>query len=115
MARLARVAERTVDGAHVVTVEGELDVGNAEQFTEVVFAAAARKDARVVIDLTDADFIDSTVLNVLFASARKMRTTGGKLAVVSTKDHIYRVLEAAGVESAYPVVRTREEALARLA
>jgi anti-anti-sigma factor len=115
MARLARVAERTVGGAQVVAVEGELDVANTEEFMEMVFAAVARKDARVVIDLSDADFIDSTVLNVLFASGRKMRASGGKLAIVCTRDHIYRVLEAAGVESAHPVVGTREEALARLA
>jgi anti-anti-sigma factor len=114
MARLARVAERTLGGAQVVAVEGELDVANAEEFMGIVFAAVAPNDARVVVDLGDADFIDSTVLNVLFASARKLRMNGGKLAIVCTKDHIYRVLEAAGIESAYPIVETREAALERL-
>jgi anti-sigma B factor antagonist len=115
MVPLARVSERTLGEAQLVEVTGELDVANAEEFTEMVFGAVARQDARVVIDLSEADFIDSTVLNVLFASGRKMRKSGGKLAIVCTKDHILRVLEAAGVESAHPVVGTRDEALARLA
>ena len=114
MARLARVAERSQGGAHVIEVAGELDVANTEQFMEAVFGAAAREEARVVVDLDQADFIDSTVLNVLFASASKLRAGGGKLVLVCTRDHIYRVLEASGIDGLYPVVGSRDEALDRL-
>lgn len=108
------MAERSLDQAQVVEVAGELDVSNAERFVEVVFAAASRSDARVIIDLEDTDFIDSTVLNVLFASATKLRTGGGKLVIVCTKDHLYRVLEASGIDGLFPVVPSRDEALERL-
>jgi anti-anti-sigma factor len=54
------------------------------------------------------------VLNVLFVTASKLRVGGGRMAIVCTREHIHRVLEAAGVESAFPIVATRDEALARL-
>jgi anti-sigma B factor antagonist len=114
MAPLARVAERSLGSAQLVEVTGELDVSNAEEFVDTMYSAAARERARIVLDLEGADFIDSTVLNVLFVSATKLRAAGGRMAIVCTREHIHRVLEAAGVEAAFPVVRSRDEALERL-
>jgi anti-anti-sigma factor len=114
MAPLARVAERSLGSARLVEVTGELDVSNAEEFVNTMYALATRPGACIVLDLDSADFIDSTVLNVLFVTASKLRVGGGRMAIVCTREHIHRVLEAAGVESAFPIVATRDEALARL-
>ena len=114
MAQLARVAERSFGDAQLVEVTGELDVSNADEFVELMYTAVVRPGVRVVLDLSRADFIDSTVLNVLFVSAARLRASGGRLAIVCSPDHIYRVLEAAGMDAVYPIVATREQALARL-
>jgi anti-anti-sigma factor len=99
---------------HLLEVTGDLDVSNASSFVEELTAAAGQPGARIVVDLCKAEFIDSTVLNALFRVRSKLEAGGGKLAIVCTKDHLYRVLEAAGIEGPYPVARTREEALAAL-
>ena len=114
MASSGRVAERELKSAHLLEVIGDLDVSNAGPFADLLFAAVARADARIVIDLDRADFIDSTVLNALYEAGRRLRRSGGKLAIVCTKDHLYRVLEAAGLERSFPIVRSREDALAAL-
>ena len=61
-----------------------------------------------------ADFIDSTVLNAFYTAGRRLRASGGKLAIVCTKDHLYRVLEAAGIEGSFPIVASRDAALAEV-
>jgi anti-sigma B factor antagonist len=114
MARPAHVAEHSLGDATVIEVRGDLDLSNAADFVAMVLAAAARPSARVVIDLEEANFIDSTVLNALFASAAKLRTSEGELAIVCTADRIYRVLEASGIERLYPIVTSRDAALQRL-
>ena len=114
MAAGARVSEQSLEGAQVISVVGDLDVSNADEFVDLLFTAAERPDARVVVDLERADFIDSTVLNALFSSARRLRASHGKLAIVCTKDHLERVLEASGIEALYAIVTSREAALARL-
>ena len=108
------MAERSLGRAQLVEVVGDLDVSNSERFVEMLFAAVVRRDARVVVDLEQADFIDSTVLNVLFASGAKMRSGGGELAIVCTRDHLLRVLEASGIDGRFAVVASRAEALQRL-
>jgi anti-anti-sigma factor len=114
MGRAANVAERSLGDARVIEVTGDLDLSNASDFVAILFAAAARPGARVVIDLEQASFIDSTVLNALFSSAPKLRAGDGKLAIVCTADHLYRVLEASGIDRLYPIVTSREAALDRL-
>jgi len=95
-------------------VTGDLDVSNAHGFIEVLFAAVERPGARVIVDLQQSDFIDSTVLNALFACGPRLRAAEGKMVLVSTSTHLERVLEAAGVDAAYPIVASRTDALDRL-
>jgi anti-sigma B factor antagonist len=114
MGHAGRVAESQLDSALLLEVTGDLDVSNADSFVELLFGAARHPDARIVVDLDRADFIDSTVLNALFAVRSRLEDAGGRLAIVCTKDHLYRVLEAAGIDRPYPVVRDREAALAAI-
>ena len=114
MASRGHVAQRDLGSARLIEVTGDLDVSNAGSFADLLFAAVARPDARIVVDLARADFIDSTVLNGLYEAGRRLRRSGGKLAIVCTKDHLYRVLEAAGVDRSFPIVGSREDALAEL-
>ena len=99
----------------LLEVTGDLDVSNASSFVEELYEAAAVRGARIVVDLCDADFIDSTVLNALFGVRAKLLAADGRLAIVCTKDHLYRVLEAAGIDGVYPVVDGRASARAALA
>jgi anti-sigma B factor antagonist len=114
MGNRSPVAERELGEARLIEVEGDLDVSNATLFVDMMLAAATRTGARIVLDLERAEFIDSTVLNAIFASASRLRASGGKLVIVCTKDHLYRVLEAAGVDAACPIVASRESALKSL-
>ena len=114
MASSGRVEESELGSARLLEVTGDIDVSNAGPFVERLFAAAEGSGAKIVLDLDRADFIDSTVLNALYGVRRRLEPSGGQLAIVCTKDHLYRVLEAAGVESSFPVVRSREDALAAL-
>jgi len=86
-------------------------VSNAHGFIEVLFAAVERPGARVIVDLQQSDFIDSTVLNALFACTPRLRAGDGKMVLVSTSAHLERVLEAAGVDAAYSIVDSRTAAL----
>jgi anti-anti-sigma factor len=114
MASSGGVVESEVDGARLIEVAGDLDVSNASPFVELLLGAADGPNARIVLDLGGADFIDSTVLNALFTARRRLQSNGGRLAIVCTKDHLYRVLEAAGIDGSFPIAGSREEALAAL-
>jgi len=103
-----------VGGACVLVVSGEVDLANVNVFIERLFELSASGDAKIVLDLTDIEFMDSTVMNAMFAAAPRIRAHGGDMAVVLTNPSVLRVFEIAGLDVLYRVVRTRKRAFERL-
>jgi anti-sigma B factor antagonist len=98
------------DGAALVQVTGELDLATSGELE----AALERMPAagRIVIDLTDCDFLDSSGVRVLLAGATRSEAQGGRVVVVAPDPRIRRVLELTGVEDKLTVRETRAAALA---
>ncbi len=75
--------ERSVhDGVHVLVVDGELDISNVGQLREG--AAEVPPDALgVVVDLSDAAFIDSATVGFLFELRQSLERRAQVLELVS--------------------------------
>jgi anti-sigma B factor antagonist len=104
-------AERVGESA-VVTVRGELDIHTAEKFREVLGEVDAwRPRRRLVIDLTECSFMDSTALGVLVDVSQRL---GDAPLNVAAHVGALRVLTISGFDKVLRIHRTREEALAAL-
>jgi anti-anti-sigma factor len=103
-----------VDGACILVVAGEIDLANVNVFIERLFELSANGDTKIVLDLTDVEFVDSTVLNALFAAAPRIRSNGGDMAIVIANPTVDRVFEIAGLDVLYRIERTRRRALEQL-
>ena len=60
------------DGAVIVRLAGELDLYNAEVVREALGEAAVRAPERLVVDLREVSFLDSTALGVLIEARTKL-------------------------------------------
>ena len=98
-------------GTFVIAVEGEADMSTAVKFNESFFSAARSGIRRVVADLTDVSFIDTTMLNALVVGHRRMVRDDGCFAVVCSGPRIARVLEITGLGQILDVFGSREDAL----
>jgi anti-sigma B factor antagonist len=103
---------RLDDDTHVIAVTGEVDLFTAPEFKERVMAPIAADVGRVVVDLTDATFIDSSSLGVLIGAHRRMRGRGGRLMVACDVSAILKTLRVTGLDGVFTVAPTVEEALA---
>ena len=65
----------------------------------------------IVVDLSEATFIDSTTLGVLVGGVKRLRPAGGALALVCTDQNITKIFEITGLDRVFPIHETREEAL----
>jgi anti-sigma B factor antagonist len=59
---------KTPEGTARLSAAGEIDLSNADQF-RTALAEAVRSDRRLVVDLTEVDYLDSAALATLFAHA----------------------------------------------
>jgi anti-anti-sigma factor len=101
--------EALPEGAVVVRVEGELDMATSGDFEEAI--GDGDPVDRLVIDLTDCTFLDSSAVRVLVETARAMEASGGKVSLVVQDPGILRVLEIAAVDTMLPVHDTLDAAL----
>src|SRR3954465_11788211 len=106
--------EAPEDGVFVIAVDGEADMTTAVKFNESFFSAARSGVRRVVADLTDVSFIDTTMLNALVVGHRRMMRDHGHFAVVCRRPRVGRLLEITGLGQILDVFGTREDALAHV-
>jgi anti-sigma B factor antagonist len=85
------------DGAALVTVHGEVDLYTGPLLWERVSALIADGWTRVVLDLEEMDFIDSTGLSVLVMGMRRLQELGGELVLRSPCHMASKLFELTGL------------------
>jgi anti-sigma B factor antagonist len=68
--------------AHVVTASGELDLHAAPALRETMLQLIELGRTEVVVDMSEATFVDSTVIGVLTGRLRELREVNGSLSIV---------------------------------
>ena len=96
-------------GATVVVVSGELDVLTAPKLNRWVDDVIRRGEGNVVIDLSEAGFIDSLGLHTLLNLQRRLSRHSRSLAVICGEGPVRRAIELARLEDALGVVSSLAE------
>jgi anti-sigma B factor antagonist len=100
----------------ILVVGGEVDFEVSPQLKARMMRALKAGRRRLVLDLSDVTFIDSTAIGVLAGMLEKLdETGGGSLSVVCTHQKVLQIFEITGLENLITVHPTREHALAALA
>jgi anti-sigma B factor antagonist len=105
----AVTSEGLPGGGTVFRVDGDLDLASAPALEELLGQHGF--DQRLVIDLEQCTFLDSSAVRVLVAAARDSEAAGGSLALVATDPGILRVLEISGVDTILGVHPSLDDAL----
>jgi anti-sigma B factor antagonist len=101
--------ERLGDGTALVTVAGELDIGTADHLRTQLAELRTQGDIeRLVVDLSDVTFIDSSGMGVLVGA---QRLAIEPLRVVAPEGAVLRALTLASLTKIFRVSASRSEAL----
>jgi anti-sigma B factor antagonist len=106
----AVLAVETVGDACVVRLGGELDLYNAPQMREALTDACSDSPARIVVDLSEVEFIDSTALGVLIESRARLDNQRAFLLAAPGLE-TRRALEISGLDRHFTVHDSVSEAL----
>jgi anti-sigma B factor antagonist len=92
------------NGTFVVAAGGEVDLHTAPELERALAAAVAERTTQLVVDLSEATFVDSTALHVLLRAARQLDREAGELIVVVPDPNVRKVFEITGVGRVFSVV-----------
>ena len=91
------------DGIRLIKLSGVLDM-NGTYAVEVQFVRhCAGENARVLVDLSEVNYISSIGIPMLVNSARSVAKHGGRIALFSPQRSVAYILEIAGIPPVIPV------------
>ncbi len=96
----------------VVELKGEVDLYTSPQFKDALLQAIGEGTARVVVDLSQVRFIDSTGLGVVVGGIKAVTARGGTLDLVCPEGRIRRTFEITGLDRIVHIHHSRSDALA---
>ena len=99
-----------VGTACVVQLGGELDLYNADNVRTALADVCAKSPERVVVDLSEVEFIDSTALGVLIEARTKLDNRQSFLLAAPALE-TRRALQISGLDRHFSVHDTVPEAL----
>ncbi|MBA2637007.1 MAG: STAS domain-containing protein [Solirubrobacterales bacterium] len=109
------VTEELLDAErHIVAVRGEIDLFTAPEFKQVLAEAIEQGKTRIVVDLSETSFLDSTALGVLLGAVKRLRTAGGALVIINVDRNIAKTFEITGLDQIFTLTPGRDEALRAL-
>jgi anti-sigma B factor antagonist len=104
--------ERTDAGLAVLTISGEHDLNTAPELRRH-FDGLLEDDAPILVDLSPATFVDSSILGVVLDAHRRAGDAKLGFAVLQAPngaDAVARVLEITGLREELPVHKNRDDA-----
>ena len=101
-------------GLAIVRMRGEHDLSTAPRLTQALDQAAAHSN--VIVDLSECDFIDSTVIARLLSTANDVRAQDEQLVVVIPPESktVARVAHLIHLSELIPVHTSQSDAIASL-
>lgn len=103
------------DDVAIVTVDGTIDFDAAPPLKQNIIQQIDDGACHLLLDLSGADFIDSTAIGVLVGALKRVQALSGSLAVVCTNENIRNVFEVVGLADVIPLHRSLDDARIALA
>ena len=92
-----------------VSVGGDVDLVTAAEVERELLAAAQLGARRVLVDLTETTFIDSSAIHALVTGGERLLESGLQFGLVCGPN-VRRVLETVGVDRMFKIHSTLEQA-----
>ena len=108
---MAFTTRKDPNGVLVVEVDGQLIVGNRQEFKQAVLDALEAGERKFLVDFTQTGYIDSSGLGVLVSLSKKIRDEGGDLRLAGLNEDLRTLFELTKLDTLFAISDTSGDAL----
>ncbi len=105
------ILEEKKGDAVVLGLKGRVDHTTIQSVEQKLAKVVQEGNRYLVVDLAGLEYISSAGLRVLLTTAKKLKTSGGKIVLCSVKQYVKEILDISGFSSIFPVCASCAEAL----
>lgn len=107
------VTSELVGNVQVVAVHGDLDASNIQNFRNIVLPMLS-SPIKLLIDLTEVPFIDSSGMGAMISCHRTATAAGGKVQLCCLSEQVRSAFELIRLNLVLDICETRQGALDKL-
>jgi len=100
----------SVDGTLILRPHGEIDLGRSPSLRQQITEAMSREFDRLVIDLSEVPYMDSSGVATLVEAMQHSRRAGSKLVLCGLQEKVRSIFEIARLDTVFTIVSDCEEA-----
>ena len=98
--------------AVVASVRGEIDLHNSPELrSEVLSLLSEHAPRRLVLNLGEVPYMDSSAIAVLVEAMQKLRKSGGRVCLTNLQPRVKSLLDIAKLGSIFLIAKDEQEAL----
>ncbi len=106
-----QITDRDVNGVKVYTLTGRVDSEGCEILDNTLCAAVDNQRYKLVLDMTDVQYVNSAALRTLAEIISTTREHGGDLRLAALQPKVKRVLQIVGFDRYSALYGSVDEAL----
>ena len=103
--------QKDPSGVVVITVDGQLVVGNRHELKKQILDALEAGDKKFLVDFSNTGYIDSSGLGVLVSLSKKISEAEGSLKLAGLNEDLRTLFELTKLDTIFHILDTREAAL----
>ena len=90
------------NGINLIKLNGKLDIIGASEIENKFAGYCSGDKVRVIVDLSQVDFLASIGIRLLVLTAKSVTSRGGKMVLLSPTAEVQSVLEITGIPAIIP-------------
>ncbi len=94
----------------LIRLNGKFDIIGTGQIETKFAAYCGVENARVLVDLSEVEFLASIGIRLLTLTAKSVASRGGKMVLLNPNPDVYHVLDVTGIPGIIPVYSNFESA-----
>lgn len=99
------------DGAVVVRPLGDIDISRAPAFRVKLGEAQRQRPSRLIVDLADVPYMDSSGVATLVEAMQLARKSGTKLVLCALQAKVMSIFEIARLDTVFVIAPSMPEAM----
>lgn len=95
----------------VCSINGDIDINSSPDVRKTFTELTQDKEKKIVVNLKDVSYVDSSGLATLVEALKKTKNYGGKIKLSNLTDKVKGLFEITKLEKIFDIYDTQEDAM----
>jgi anti-sigma B factor antagonist/stage II sporulation protein AA (anti-sigma F factor antagonist) len=101
-------------GKVILRLDGRLDASTVVKLEEVLNGHIGNNHYKILLDFQKVDYLSSAAMRLLLSTTKKLKNSGGKLALAHLHDDVMEIIKMAGFDAILSIHEKEKEGLEAL-